>query len=107
LNRTEAYAKRWGDEAYAFEELTAEIGAAVLCAELGIADHVSDAQRETHLANHAGYLNDWLKVLRSDPMAIFSAAKAAERVTEYVLGLERQVALMEPHKEWVEEYQRS
>jgi hypothetical protein len=63
LNRTEAYAKRWGDEAYALEELTVEISAAILCAELGIADHVTPAQREKHLANHAGYLQSWLKVL--------------------------------------------
>jgi antirestriction protein ArdC len=86
LNRTEAYAKWWGDEAYALEELTVEITAAILCAELGISEHVTPAQREKHLANHVGYLQSWLKVLSKDPLAIFTAAKAAERVSEYVWG---------------------
>lgn len=107
LNRTEAYAKRWGDEAYALEELTVEISAAILCAELGISDRVTPAQREKHLANHAGYLQSWLKVLSKDPLAIFTAAKAAERVSEYVLGFERQATAMHEHAEWVESYDRA
>lgn len=107
LNRTEAYAKRWGDEAYGLEELTVEISAAILCAELGIADQVSAEQREKHMANHAGYLQGWIKVVSKDPLAIFTAAKAAERVSEYVLGLERQATAMQEHREWVEEYDRA
>jgi antirestriction protein ArdC len=104
LNRTEAYAKRWGDEAYALEELTAEIGSAILSAELGIAERVSPEQREKHIANHAGYLQSWLKVLSKDPLAIFTAAKAADRVSEYVLGFEREMAAMDEHAEWIAEY---
>ncbi|MGV3569887.1 MAG: ArdC family protein [Ramlibacter sp.] len=105
LDRKEAYAKRWGNEAYALEELTAEIGSAILSSELGIADQTSDAQREKHLANHAAYLQSWLKVLRADPLAIFTAAKAADRISEYVLGIERQATAMEQHKEWIAEYE--
>lgn len=105
MNRAEAYAKRWGDEAYALEELTVEISAAIMCAELGISDQVSTAQREKHLANHAGYLQSWIKALSKDPFAIFTAAKAADRVSEYVLGFERQAVAMEPHKEWIAEYE--
>lgn len=107
LNRTEAYAKRWGDEAYALEELTAEIGSAILSAELGIADRVSVEQREKHIANHAGYLRNWLKVLSKDPLAIFTAAKAADRVSEYVLGFEREAAAMNEHAEWIAEYDQA
>lgn len=107
LNRTEAYAKRWGDEAYALEELTAEIGAAILSAELGIADMVSAEQREKHLANHAGYLQSWLNVLTKDPLAIFTAARAAERVSEYLLGLAMERFALEEHKEWLAEHQQA
>ena len=104
LNRTEAYAKRWGDEAYGLEELTVEISAAILCSELGIADQVTPARRDKHFANHAGYLQSWLKVLSKDPLAIFTAARAAERVSEYVLGFERQATSMQEHAEWIAEY---
>ena len=106
MNRAEAYAKRWGDEAYALEELTVEISAAILCAELGISDQVSVAQREKHFSNHAGYLQSWIKALSKDPFAIFTAAKAADRISEYVLGFERQATAMQEHSEWVAEYDR-
>ena len=43
------FGKRFGDDAYAIEELVAELGAAFLCADLGI----SDAPR----ADHAQYLD--------------------------------------------------
>lgn len=105
MNRAEAYAKRWGDEAYALEELTVEISAAILCAELGLSDQVSEAQREKHLANHAGYLQSWIKVLSNDPFAIFTAAKAADKVSEYVLNFQSQAVAMEPHKEWIAEFE--
>jgi len=100
LNRTEAYAKRWGDSAYALEELTAEISSAMLSAETG----VPMSQDPAHLQNHASYLRGWIKAIESDPMAIFTAAKNADRICEYMLGLERQMTAMAPHKEWIEEY---
>jgi antirestriction protein ArdC len=46
------FGKRFGDDAYAAEELVAEIGAAFLCAELQIT-------QETR-ADHAQYLARWL-----------------------------------------------
>ena len=105
LDRKEAYAKRWGDEAYALEELTVEIASAVLCSECGISERISEEQRAKHLANHVGYLQSWIKAVRSDPMAIFAAAKAAERVTQYVLALARQATAMQDHAEWVAAYE--
>lgn len=64
---------RFGTEAYAVEELVAELGAAFLCAELGIAVEPR--------ADHAQYLVHWLKVLKTDKRAIFTAAsKAGEAV---------------------------
>ena len=58
--------KRFGDDAYAAEELVAEIGAAFLCAELRIT-------QETR-ADHAQYLAQWLKLMKDDSRAIFAAA---------------------------------
>lgn len=68
--------KRWGDEGYAREELVAELGAAFLCADLGIA--LEDR------ADHAAYIGSWLKVLKNDKRAIFSAAAHAQRAVEFL-----------------------
>ena len=66
--------KRFGDEGYAMEELVAELGAAFLCADLGLEPEVRE--------DHAGYIESWLKVLKSDNRAIFTAAsKASEAAT--------------------------
>lgn len=83
LDRTKG--KRFGDPAYAFEELVAELGAAFLCAELG----VSNEPR----ADHAQYIENWLKVLKSDPRAIFSAASCARAASEYILKFTAQNAM--------------
>lgn len=70
LNRD--FSGRFGSEAYAFEELIAEIGAAFLCASLGV----------TAELRHAGYLQSWLKVLKSDNKAIFTAASQASKAAD-------------------------
>jgi antirestriction protein ArdC len=103
LNRTEAYAKRWGDEAYALEELTAEIASAIMAGETG----VPMSQDPGHLQSHASYLRSWVKLIDKDPMAIFTAAKNADRICEYMLGLERKKAANEQSKEWLAEYDRT
>jgi antirestriction protein ArdC len=68
--------KRFGDDAYAAEELVAELGAAFLCADLAI----SAEPRE----DHASYLASWLRVLKADNRAIFRAAALAERAAGYM-----------------------
>ena len=70
---------RFGDEAYAFEELVAEISSAFLCADMGI----SLEPRE----DHAAYLSSWLQVLKQDKRAIFSAASHAQKAVDYLHGL--------------------
>jgi len=102
LDRRDALGKRWGDEAYALEELRAEIASAIMASDMGI--QMDEKQRAKHMASHAGYLQSWIKALTKDPSAIFSAAKDAERITEYIMGLERQATAMEEHKGWVAEY---
>ena len=73
--------KRFGDNAYAAEELIAELGAAFLCADLGITPEPRD--------DHAAYLAHWLKVLREDKRAIFSAAAHAQRAVDYLHSRQR------------------
>jgi antirestriction protein ArdC len=68
--------KRFGDHAYAAEELIAEMGAAFLCADLGITPEVRD--------DHAAYLAHWLQVLKADNRAIFTAASQAQRAADYL-----------------------
>ncbi len=64
---------RFGSEAYAMEELVAELGAAFLSAELSITAEPRP--------DHAQYLSNWLTVLKADKNAIFTAAsKAGEAV---------------------------
>jgi antirestriction protein ArdC len=77
LNRT--FGSRFGDAAYAAEELVAEIGAAFLCADLG----VSNEPRQ----DHAAYLAFWLKILKSDAKAVFTAAKLATQAADYLFEL--------------------
>lgn len=75
------FGKRFGDRAYAFEELVAEMGAAFLCADLGIAPEPRE--------DHAAYLASWLKVLKEDKRAIFSAAAHAQRAADFLHGLQQ------------------
>ena len=79
LNRS-FESKRFGDDGYAVEELVAELGAAFVCADLGITPDV--------MPEHASYLAAWLKVLKADSKAIFTAA--AERAAEYLHGFSPQ-----------------
>jgi antirestriction protein ArdC len=74
--------KRWGDEGYAMEELVAELGSAFLCADLHITPEVRD--------DHAGYIADWLKILKGDRRAIFSAASLASRAGDFLHDLQPQ-----------------
>jgi antirestriction protein ArdC len=70
---------RFGSDAYAMEELVAELGAAFLCAELGIAS--------VPRPDHAAYIGHWLGVLKADNRAIFSAASKAAAAHDYLLAL--------------------
>jgi antirestriction protein ArdC len=72
--------KRFGDAGYAMEELVAELGAAFLCADLGL----SPEPRE----EHAAYLHHWLTVMKADKRAIFSAAAHAQRAVDFLHGLQ-------------------
>lgn len=68
--------KRFGDNAYAAEELVAEIGAAFLCAELKITQDVRP--------DHAQYLANWLTLFKDDSRAIFAAAARASEAAAWL-----------------------
>jgi antirestriction protein ArdC len=68
---------RFGSDAYAAEELVAELSAAFTCAHLGI----SAVPRP----DHAAYLSSWLRVLRADSSALFHAASKAQAATDFLL----------------------
>jgi antirestriction protein ArdC len=72
--------KRWGDEGYAMEELVAELGSAFLSADLDL----TPEPRE----DHAAYIASWLKVLKDDKRAIFTAASHAQRAADFLNGLQ-------------------
>ena len=67
---------RFGSESYAVEELVAELGAAFLCAELGLP---TDPRED-----HAPYIASWLKVLKNDKRAIFTAAAKAQEAADWM-----------------------
>ncbi|PSL24174.1 ArdC family protein [Dyadobacter jiangsuensis] len=72
--------KRFGDDAYAMEELVAEMSSAFLCAGLEITDGPQP--------DHASYLGDWLTVLKKDKRAILTAAGAASKAGDFLRSLQ-------------------
>lgn len=70
------FSGRFGSEAYAFEELVAELGSAYLCASLNI--RLDNLQ-------HPQYLANWLRVLKSDKKAIFTASSKAAKAADFIL----------------------
>ena len=67
---------RFGDRAYSAEELVAELGAAFLCADLGIANMPR--------IDHAQYIASWFLLMRDDERAIFTAASKAAAAAEFL-----------------------
>lgn len=73
---------RFGDKAYAAEELVAELTSAFLCAEFGLDGDL----------RHAGYIGNWIELLRNDKRAFYTAASRAQKAADYLRGL----AIAEP-----------
>jgi antirestriction protein ArdC len=68
--------KRFGDDGYAMEELVAELGSAFTMARLEL--------ELTPRRDHAAYIDSWLKVLKGDKRAIFTAASKAQQAADYL-----------------------
>lgn len=67
---------RFGSESYALEELVAELSASFVCADFGVAHDPRD--------NTATYLESWLKVLKNDKRANFTAGAKAQAAADYL-----------------------
>ncbi|MDQ2842669.1 MAG: zincin-like metallopeptidase domain-containing protein [Acidobacteriota bacterium] len=78
LNRD--LALRFQKEAYAAEELVAELGSAFTCVELGLE---IEPRRD-----HAPYIQSWLQVLQNDKRAIFTAAAKAQQAVDWLFQRE-------------------
>jgi antirestriction protein ArdC len=68
---------RFGERAYAAEELVAELCAAFLCAEFSIDGDL----------RHAGYIQTWIGLLKADSRAFFTACAKAQAAADYLRGL--------------------
>jgi antirestriction protein ArdC len=71
---------RFGSESYAVEELIAELGAAFLCSDLCLSLEPR--------ADHAQYIANWLKILKDDKRAVFTAASKASEAASWLIGHE-------------------
>lgn len=76
------FGNRFGSNAYAFEELVAELGSAMFCALNGIQmpDEIEP--------NHAKYVKHWLEVMKGDKKAIFTAASKAQKAVDLIENAE-------------------
>jgi len=83
---------RFGEEAYAAEKLVAELGAAFICADLALTPEPRQ--------DHAAYVASWLRVLRGDKRAIFTAAAKAQAAADWMHA--RQPAMAERAEEVVQ-----
>jgi antirestriction protein ArdC len=67
---------RFGPDALAIEEITAELAAGFLLADLGLANRPRP--------DHAAYVASWLRALNNDPQAIFVAAAKAQAAADWM-----------------------
>ena len=76
------FSGRFGDEAYAMEELIAELAAAFICAHTSV--------KNACLQENASYVASWLRVLKNDKNAIFTASSAAWKAAEFLFSFQLQ-----------------
>ena len=67
---------RFGSASYALEEISVEILSGMILADLGIAHHPRP--------DHAAYVASWLRVLKDDPRAIFTASSKAQQAADWM-----------------------
>lgn len=68
-----------GSETYSKEELTAEIGSAMILNRIGI-------ETEKSFNNSAAYIQNWLQVLKNDNKFIISASSRSEKAVKYIFN---------------------
>ncbi|WP_425624912.1 ArdC family protein [Agrobacterium radiobacter] len=72
LNRQ--FGRKFGDDAYAFEELVAELSAAFLAMEFGVQGNL----------RHPEYIASWIRILKGDMRAFYGAAAEAQRAMDWI-----------------------
>ena len=69
----------FGSPTYSREELVAEMGAAFLCGHCRI--------EQATLDNSAAYIDSWISRLRGDARLVVTAAAAAQKAADFILGV--------------------
>jgi antirestriction protein ArdC len=69
----------FGSNKYGKEELTAEMGAAFLCAIAGIVNQT--------IENSAAYIEGWRKKIKEDRKLVVFAAARAQKAADYIRGI--------------------
>ena len=82
LDRHKDFKGPFGSEAYAKEELRAEIASWMIGQELGVGHDPE---------NHSAYVKTWIKTLKEDPYEIVRACRDAEKIKTMVLGMEMEL----------------
>ena len=73
----------FGSVGYAKEELRAEIASLMIGDQLGIGYDPGQ---------HAAYVKSWVQILKDDPKEILRASRDADKITGYVMDLEKERA---------------
>lgn len=79
LNRFTDGPQPFGSNDYSKEELVAEMGSAMMLAELNL-------ETKTTHTNNAAYIQNWLQALKGDANLVVSAASKAEKAVRFILG---------------------
>ncbi|WP_103727523.1 ArdC family protein [Novosphingobium sp. HII-3] len=70
------FGRRFGDKAYAFEEVVADMTSGMICSDLGLPCELHDS--------HASYISHWVNILKADKSAIITAAAKAEQAYKWL-----------------------
>lgn len=62
---------------YAFEEMVAQMGSAMVSAQIGL---------PAYIENDAAYIGTWLQALRNDKRLVFKAAAQAQTATDWIMA---------------------
>ncbi len=80
---TVGHGHRFGTPGYGREELTAEMGAAFLCAATGV-------ENDDTAGQSAAYLASWLETIRADKKSVVQAASRGQAAAELIFAPSRQ-----------------
>lgn len=69
----------FGSPEYAYEELIAEMTSAFM------GEYVESPMNDKDLENHAAYIQDWIKEIKSDKNYLFRAIKEADKAADYMV----------------------